>query len=478
MRQMLKLAWGSLLQHRIRTLISGAVLFFGALLLFSGRAISAGVVGNLEKMVTGSFTGDLVILSDRNGEKISLMDFRNMEMITNSHTVLKQALSVPVIDGGTVMGKGVAMIEGDGDQSLPTMLLGVDGRNHGLIFPRFRLLSGTAPDTGQGGIWINESYLQMFLRGSVKVGDTLSLTAPTRSGFMNARRVRVRGIFRLDGLEGLTGLINIMDMKTYRNMVGMRIDAGILSAAAKRSIRENRVLLDSDGDPEKMLSTSIINQQTLAGKTAPAQKQGREDEKRINAMNSRLSEYIALRLKPGIDAADTASALNQIFKKKKMGVTAWTWQETSGQMGDMITMLQIILIVLAMVVFAMLIIIIMNSMVMTAIERTYEVGTMRAIGASRSFILRLFFSEALLLGGIFGGAGAATAALILDAYPGIPATSMVTRMLFGGEILRIPVTSSNALETVLMVVITAVLAAVYPARVAAAVPPVRAMQEQ
>ncbi len=48
---------------------------------------------------------------------------------------------------------------------------------------------------------------------------------------------------------------------------------------------------------------------------------------------------------------------------------------------------------------------ILNIMLMSTIERTKEIGVMRAIGAYRSTILRIFLMEALILGLIGGAIG-------------------------------------------------------------------------
>lgn len=482
MGQILKIAWRNLWQHRTRTIVSGAVMFFGALLLLAGQAASSGITGSLETMVTGALTGDIVILSDKNEGRINLFDFKAMEMITNSGAVTRTITERIPDAGSSQMGKGIGLLDiGGGLPEIPTMILGVDGDRYTKSFPKFRLLEGTAPASGAAGLWLNETYIRIFLRGKVKTGDSIDFTAPTRGGFMNMSRIKVRGIYRLEGMEGLTSFINIMDIASYRRIFGMQIDAGALSRTAKKTIEQNKGLLDGDADPEKMLSTTVQDQSRLAtapGAQLPAAPTAGERELAAR-QNRQLAEYLAVKLKNPAGRQDAIDDLNRVFRERKLGVTAWSWRETAGPMGNMILMLQVILISLAVVIFAMLIIIIMNSMVMTAIERTYEVGTMRAIGATRGFVVRLFFTEALFLGGLFGGAGALTGALVLKAIPGIGAgESMVVRMLFGGPVLHIPVTLSQIAGTMLLILLVAALSSAYPAWIASRFQPVEAMNER
>src|SRR3989441_204647 len=79
--------------------------------------------------------------------------------------------------------------------------------------------------------------------------------------------------------------------------------------------------------------------------------------------------------------------------------------QTSGFQIGLNVMIAISLVVCSFIVF--------NTLYMTVIERTYEIGVMRAVGSSRSQIFRIFLVEGLLIGalgavaGILGGLGLA-----------------------------------------------------------------------
>ena len=72
--------------------------------------------------------------------------------------------------------------------------------------------------------------------------------------------------------------------------------------------------------------------------------------------------------------------------------------------------------VLKFIIGLIIILCIANTMTMTVLERTSEIGTLMALGDRRKKILRLFLTESLILG-IFGGLlglalGAVAAAII------------------------------------------------------------------
>ncbi len=57
-----------------------------------------------------------------------------------------------------------------------------------------------------------------------------------------------------------------------------------------------------------------------------------------------------------------------------------------------------------------------NSMLMSVTERFREIGTIKCLGASDSFIVKVFFLEAVLLGAIGSFAGATMGSLLMAAY--------------------------------------------------------------
>jgi putative ABC transport system permease protein len=92
-------------------------------------------------------------------------------------------------------------------------------------------------------------------------------------------------------------------------------------------------------------------------------------------------------------------------------------------------------------------VLIMNVMLVSVAQRTHEIGLLKALGAARRVILRLFLTEAALLAGAGAGAGLGLALLglwilrrALPEYPMLPpawaapaalAVSLLTGLLFG-----------------------------------------------
>jgi putative ABC transport system permease protein len=119
-----------------------------------------------------------------------------------------------------------------------------------------------------------------------------------------------------------------------------------------------------------------------------------------------------------------------------------------------------------------------NTMLMSVLERTREVGIMKAVGAANSHILGIFLIEGALIGLIGGGLGLAlawAASFPADAW----VRSMVERDLkveLKESLFVFPAWLS--LTVVVFAVLVTTLAAVYPARRAARVDPVTALRHE
>ncbi|NNM66591.1 MAG: FtsX-like permease family protein, partial [Spirochaetales bacterium] len=123
------------------------------------------------------------------------------------------------------------------------------------------------------------------------------------------------------------------------------------------------------------------------------------------------------------------------------------------------------------------IITIINSLVLSVMERTPEIGTLRALGAQKSFIRSLFVTETLAIAGIFGLLGiliGCAGVLILGAT-GIVINNDFLQILFGARDLR-PRLSWNQVEMALGLTLGIGLVSwIYPVSLALKVSPLKAI---
>ena len=115
-----------------------------------------------------------------------------------------------------------------------------------------------------------------------------------------------------------------------------------------------------------------------------------------------------------------------------------------------------------------------NTMAMAVLERTREIGIMKALGARNRDISRLFLAEAAALGALGGGIGLGIAFLIGKLL------NLVARLAFEipDNVSLFYVSPLLALGSVLFAAVVSVVAGTWPARRAARLDPVEALRYQ
>jgi ABC-type antimicrobial peptide transport system permease subunit len=161
-----------------------------------------------------------------------------------------------------------------------------------------------------------------------------------------------------------------------------------------------------------------------------------------------------------------------------LGLKVVDWHAASGMVGQFVTTLRIVLYVSVFIFFVVALVIINNAMVMATLQRVKEIGTMRAIGAQRRFVLVMLLVETATVGLVFGLAGAALGGAgvwLVRAVGGIPATNDMLNFLFAGPALLPALGGASVAVSLVIVVVVSVLSGFYPALLAMRVTPVEAM---
>jgi putative ABC transport system permease protein len=149
--------------------------------------------------------------------------------------------------------------------------------------------------------------------------------------------------------------------------------------------------------------------------------------------------------------------------------TAMTMGSAIEQLKTIFTLLQAVLVAIASISLIVASIGIMNTMLMSVMERTHEVGIMKAIGAKNGNVLSLFLLESGMVSMVGGVCGC-----VLGVF-GANVISIGIRAAFGEEIAAI-VRPEVLLGGILVAVIVGVLSGLYPARKASKMSPVEAVR--
>ncbi len=326
----------------------------------------------------------------------------------------------------------------------------------------------------------------------LKVGDVLTITAFTRSGYVQSLNLKVWGTFQFRGLEksALSGNINLMDIVSFRELYGYlsadrkaEIEA-IKKEGGAREIDRSRAEEELFGQA----SRKIVAEATPGIIDEKEQFKGTGAVLRREELVRRVYDPAEIGRGVVLDAAivlddprqlgKTLADIRALSEREHLGLKVLSWREAAGFLGQFILLANVVLLLAVAIIFIVAMVIINNSVMMATLQRTPEVGTMRAIGAPRGFILGMVLVETLTLGLIFGGAGAAlgSGVIALLHWWGIPAQNDTLYFFFSGPRLFPTLSPWNIVVALVIVILVTVLSTLYPAFLATHVAPVRAMQ--
>lgn len=340
--------------------------------------------------------------------------------------------------------------------------------------------------------WFYKNIATRFRLYDVGIGDMMSLRAYTKTGYMRSVNVKVWGTFEFVGLESsqLAGVYNLADLVTFRQLYGKMTESQVAeldtvrkAAAVKEVTRENAEDALFGGGADALVTESTTTQafDEFAGvdMTAATRAAADLDERLYTKadMENGVVLNAAVLLHEGASIPEAQKAIEAASLAAGAPVTALDWQTASGIVGQLLLVIKGVLLVAILVIFLVALFIINNSMMMATLERTAEIGTMRAIGAQRGEVLALVLLETFVLAAVATGLGAVTSVGMLTwlGEVGIRAPSAQMTFIFGGPRLYPAWSFLNVALGVGSVSIISLFSTFYPAMMAASVQPVVAM---
>jgi ABC-type lipoprotein release transport system permease subunit len=340
----------------------------------------------------------------------------------------------------------------------------------------------------------------------IRVGDTITVKAPSKSGYFSSVNVKVYGFLQFKGIErsGIAGMMSVMDIHSFRDLYGYltpekaeeirRMQAELGAREVSREEAE-AALFGGGGDLVSDAKQQAIDESALVERTPAATGPNlqdrvytREETERGVALNA------AVILEDPSRSDDTAKAIRAALDQaglgyrevkgpdgevtEKSGAKVIGWQEASGIVGQFVTLLRVVLFTAVVIFFAIALVIINNAMVMATLQRVKEIGTMRAIGTQRRFVVVMLLVEIATVGVLFGVGGALLGGgvvALIRALGGIPATTDMLYFVFSGPALFPKLYPTSVAGSLVVVLLVSILSALYPALLAMRVTPVEAM---
>jgi ABC-type antimicrobial peptide transport system permease subunit len=295
-------------------------------------------------------------------------------------------------------------------------------------------------------------------------------------------RVPVTGVVKYRSLNTIWGNFPIMDIESYRECLGY---FSAQDKAAPPPQADLDLLSKADGSLDQLFSDdNLVASQESKGKSsmmAAGSLAVKKQEARSSVdIDAGAFNLVLLRFKDSYSLDKAVKQLNSDPALKNLGVRAIPWKKATGMIGSMALLIKASLFVFVMFLFFVAIIIIINTLSMAAIERTSEIGMMRAVGARKGFIRSMFLGETAMLSAVFGGAGIVAGILIVNiiATLNITTDNDMVQLLYGGDTFRPLLSVIDVLLAVIQLGIVTLLAVLYPIRVASDITPIDAISRE
>lgn len=338
--------------------------------------------------------------------------------------------------------------------------------------------------------WFYENIAPIMKIHEVAPGDVITLRSYTRSGYLKSVSLKVYGIFTLTGMEDadFASQNNIIDLVSFRELYGKMSESTLKEFDEMRAAMQVKSI-DADSAEDALFGTNVesdlvttVIPPTNAKATNPGLVVEKAPSDRFDPseLQRGLALNIAIKLKDPDKTEITRKELFDSLKAAGLSARVIDWQKASGTIGQFVNIVRLVLIFATCVIFLVAMVIINNSIIVSTYHRIREIGTMRAIGAQKSFVVGLFLAETAitgLIGTVFGSVFALLILLFL-AKNGIHAPNDFASFLFAGSKLFPSVRWPYIACVPLVVTFTATVASIYAARHAAHITPAEAMQEK
>lgn len=442
MWELLKVSVRNVGRNKRRALITMITVFIGVAVLTGARGLLNGLQGEFRSSLTRKIHGDLQI--HRRGYQDNLDANPYGLLIPAGASRAQQLSAVAGLQAWTPRLRVMALLNHQKSQTTtPVMITGISSATELRVCPRLK-------DALQGGELLDSSKEQE----AAAVADDDLAEAQSLDEAERRPEPPAGSTPRAVGVHQI--------MVTPSLMRGMKAEIG----------DEVVVLLQDSGNMQQAVVATIAGVVDYAMINSASRMAWMDFStlQKVTGAGDGASE-IALRIKDGEDVEAVRAELQAHTNPDEV---TETWLELAGIIRDIMGLQNTIFNIVLLIVFVIVVSAIINTSLMTVMERTREIGTLMALGYRRKHILLLFLTEAAVIGlaGGFIGVGFISAVLAILGKRGIvftlPGQGVPT-------ILYPEVTTVFVLEVLGLSILAALAAGLYPAYKASRLKPVEAL---
>lgn len=479
----LKIAFRNICRNTRKTILLGTLIALGMAFLFFANAVFESADQGVRTSFVGSLTGDVVMGAESEtpfslfGNEIPVIDdYEVIPSIPGYADISGAFSSLSYADSFTPVVSGAAGVE-IGDYRGSAAVFGIVPESYFTVCKDISIVAGNPSDIAGGGIFLCQPLVndvEKKLGRPLKKGEEIKLSLYSNGSF----KLR-KGIY-----AGCHSYINQSAPFDAIILADPTIVRGLIDYTA------GNLLADSDEKPEETEIADDFDFDTLFSESEDTEKaqDGGFSLDRIESILADTTErdalaqvsssawsFVLFGAKEGGEK-QLKRELSALAKENRWNVEIKSWRQGAGLSAQMVFALKAAFDVGILFIVIGAVLVVVNALVISVLERSYEIGTMRGIGAGKPFISALFIAESMML-----TLTAATIGIIIGAIAswifsgGIAIHNNLLITMFGGDMLRTVVTFKNIVLHFAGAALVGALSWIYPVSLAVKIQPVTIM---
>lgn len=494
-----RMALRNLREHKRKTTIIGLFIALGVCIIELGNGFIEATSRGMERDFRANYTGDVVI-SDPipDGCMMDLFGVTSLQSITEVPSipamadrekieeVLKETKGIKkqtklISTQVLLMNNDYADFQME-DQNIinapVAFLFAGEPDTYFNMFPGQKIVEGRRPAPGTNEILVDERLKQKykdFFKEDLVLNQTVLVAGASIGNTL--RDGVISGFFRQENEDTCMFTMIYTDPTFARNFAELtygntfaqelpeEIDTSLSAFSEEDLFGDDIFSFDDDID----LTVSGTNFDEILGDTSL------RDE--LNKTDDGAWHFIQLKLDNPSKMKEFVISLQKTFDDQGIKAHVYDWKSASGTFTSSVEGINLLFVALVVILAVVVFIIIMNTMLISVLERTGEIGTMRALGSNKNFVRKLFLTESVVITLFSALAGSVLALILMTIFNsiGIRISNDIVKMILGGAAVNLIPTFASFFRTILIVTIGSVLANIYPVSMALKITPLKAL---
>lgn len=469
----IKLALKNILARKSSIVIVLFIAFSVALFVIT-NSIFDSTENGIQETYVSSFTGDILI-RPKNESPLSILGDETPVTGTFSETpILSPYLDIvdfiqenPNIDSFCPLISGFVALEYK-NQKFPCIIFGVNAEDYLNIMNAIKIEQGKPFENDKEGIMLST---QISKHLNADIGSDIQFVV-ARGLSARIRTAPITAIYSYPVENSIFDEIVIISHEIAREL----LDIAGMYDSDDVVLEEDLENLLSDFDLESMFEEAEdVGQITKENSVFVSSDENsfQENEAKASSWN-----FITCKVKNKKEVKHTIRMLNRYFKNNSWPVEAVNWRHAAGSNAMYLYFLRLIMNIGIFIILFAGFIVINNTLIINILDRTCEIGTMRAIGTTKKFVSLECMSETLIISIIAGFIGCLMGVILsyIISKSNIALTNAFLIQLFGCNKLVTLITAKNLFSSFCVSLSIGVVAWIYPVLAALKTSPVVAMQ--